>query len=206
MARLRQESAPVLGTHAEAKPATPRTGIGGSAEWTSMDDHPGVGPLQADAAERCPVFSGVFGDSPRQGAGRRIKGRGLVRLRRPHCVSMATWCSSVREAHRQLQRALKRDEGLPATSKSLPRSSPMAGRAACGVGGLLERAREDLEEEPEEDEGDDDLDDLGEASPLESATRKWKGAESSAVKIILFRHSLRPGRDMDWHGAPCSTR
>ena len=105
----------------------------------------------------------------------------LVRLRRPHGMSMATWCSLVREAHRQLQSALKRarDAGLPTTSESLPSSSPTAGRAARGAGGLLERAQEDPEEEDdeeqEEDEAEGDLGGFGEVFPLKSAVKKSKG-------------------------------
>ena len=50
------------------------------AAQLSMDDHPGVGPPQADAAQRRPVPAGVLGDSPRQGscARRRIESRGVA--------------------------------------------------------------------------------------------------------------------------------
>ena len=48
----------------------------------------------------------------------------FVKLRRPHGMTMSTWCSQVREAYRRLQRALKRariergEVSLPVASSS----------------------------------------------------------------------------------------
>ena len=63
----------------------------------------------------------------------------LVRLRRPQGMSMATWCATVRESYRKLQRALKRarpssptspggDESLVPSPSTLgrDRKSPMS--------------------------------------------------------------------------------
>ena len=55
----------------------------------------------------------------------------LLRLRRPAGMSMATWCHTVRESYRKLQRALKRARGAQMTTATSPSTlatpSPVAG-------------------------------------------------------------------------------
>ena len=65
----------------------------------------------------------------------------FVKLRRPHGMTMSTWCSQVREAYRRLQRALNRariergEVSVPMASTSSTPSGPRSCSASLGSSG-----------------------------------------------------------------------
>ena len=118
----------------------------------------------------------------------------FVKLRRPHGMTMSTWCSQVREAYRRLQRALKRarlergEVSVPVASTS---STPKAAATTPGTspGRSARRGSHETVPEPQAEEpasgaqreasegGEDD-------TPSNSAKGKgkgwWKGPDDSS--------------------------
>ena len=114
----------------------------------------------------------------------------LVKLRRPFGMSMSTWCATVREHYRQLQRALKRaapvlpsdgKESTPKRSPSVPSTSsppsPTRSSRKTSKRTVPEPEAPDDEEDDEEEldveyPDSPDGDDPGEES---DARRQWHG-------------------------------
>ncbi|CAK9061435.1 unnamed protein product [Durusdinium trenchii] len=114
----------------------------------------------------------------------------LVKLRRPFGMSMSTWCATVREHYRQLQRALKRaaplnpsgeKETTPKRSPSVPStSSPPSPTRSSRKTSKRTVPEPEAPDEEEDDEDDMDFeypdspdgDDPGEES---DARRQWHG-------------------------------
>ncbi|CAK9101989.1 unnamed protein product [Durusdinium trenchii] len=114
----------------------------------------------------------------------------LVKLRRPFGMSMSTWCATVREHYRQLQRALKRAAPLnpsgekdttPKRSPSVPSTSSPPSPARSSRRTSKRTVPEPEAPDEEEDDEDDmdfeypdspDGDDPGEES---DARRQWHG-------------------------------
>ena len=134
----------------------------------------------------------------------------LVKLRRPFGMSMSTWCATVREHYRQLQRALKRAAPLnpsgekdttPKRSPSVPSTSSPPSPARSSRRTSKRTVPEP--EAPDEEEGDeDDLDfeypdspdgdDPGEES---DARRQWHGRGRKAKSQ---KSNSSDDDDMQW--------
>ena len=118
----------------------------------------------------------------------------LVRLRRPPHMTMASWCHNVREAHRQLQRALKRaraeDPTSPAspTTRSTLSSSPTARRGARGsdlLGGSPHPSRDDPGAPEGDDQEDQDRDEEEDDANLQKQNRRGTSSSARAVEMVV---------------------
>lgn len=118
----------------------------------------------------------------------------FVKLRRPHGMTMSTWCSQVREAYRRLQRALKRariergEVSVPVASSS---STPKAAATPPGTSpsrsarrGSHETVPEPQAEETASGARHETSEVEGEDTPTNSAKGKgkgwWKGPDDSS--------------------------
>ena len=110
----------------------------------------------------------------------------FVKLRRPHGMTMSTWCSQVREAYRRLQRALKRaraergEEGGATTSPSRASSLRLGTSPARSTTRRTSKetvpepqGEEVTEEAKKEASGDDEA--FGDGTPSGSLKGKGKG-------------------------------
>ena len=119
----------------------------------------------------------------------------FVKLRRPHGMTMSTWCSQVREAYRRLQRALKRaraergEEGGATTSPSRASSVRLGTSPARSTTRRTSKetvpepqGEEVTEEAKKEASGDDEA--YGDGTPSGSlkgkGKGKWKGSDDSS--------------------------
>ena len=136
----------------------------------------------------------------------------LVRLRRPSGMSMATWCHTVRETYRKLQRALKRarqHSTTPTSSKVINTTSwtPPSGRSPSSSTSERRKASKFTVPEPEgvvESEEEQTLEE-DEAWPGESPAdrqRRWKGKGVSkpvkAPSVKSERSEEREARETAW--------
>ena len=118
----------------------------------------------------------------------------FVKLRRPHGMTMSTWCSQVREAYRRLQRALKRarlergEVSVPVASSS---STPKAEATTPGTSPsrLARRGSHETVPEPQAEETAgggrrEASDGGGDDTPSNSVKGKgkgwWKGPDDSS--------------------------
>ena len=123
----------------------------------------------------------------------------LLRLRRPPGMNMSSWCHTVRECYRKLQRALKRARGVqPTTSTSTKAPGPAASTAGDSVPmspassrkGASERRKSkssvpepagEAEIESQDPEAKDpDPDDEHDDYPKGWGKGKWKGSRYSS--------------------------
>ncbi|CAK9111071.1 unnamed protein product, partial [Durusdinium trenchii] len=134
----------------------------------------------------------------------------LVKLRRPFGMSMSTWCATVREQYRQLQRALKRaaplapvegKETSPKRSPSVPSTSspPSPTRSSRKTSKRTVPEPEAPDDEEDDDEELDfeypdspDGDDPGEES---DARRQWHGRGRKARST---KSDSSDDDDMQW--------